>query len=303
MLKFDVVLKNGGYVAQFSARGGTCYSLRHSETGADILRTPQSEEALFSTPFLFGNPVLFPPNRIAGGRFTFQGREYVFPVNEPETGCHLHGGLYRLPMETVHTQSGVRFVFNADEGEYLGFPHAFTLIRDYRLDEAGLKERTTVVNRSSLPMPFMLAYHTTFRLPFSVGRAERYLLRLPVGKERLRGKNYLPLMRTSEGERERLLRAGEYRPAGKSVSAFYDAHGTQNVLTAPDARLSVVYTADKKFAYRMLWSNGGDFIVIEPQTCEIDCFHLNTPPEENGLITVPPNGSETLVTSICLRRG
>lgn len=299
MFKADETLCGGGYAAEFSRIGGACYRLRHLPTGADVLRTPRDDDARRKTPFLYGNPILFPPNRISGGTFRFRGREYVFPVNEPETGCHLHGELYRMPMAVERGRNCVRFVFSAEEGEYLGFPHAFTLIREYGVGEFGLEERTKVINRSPLPMPFMLAYHTTFNLPFLLnGGADSCLLTLPVGKEHLRGKNYLPLMRYAEGERERLLRVGAYSPAGKAVSAFYEARGEQMRLTDASAKVSVVYTAEKRFAYRMLWSDGGGFVVVEPQTCAIDCFHLDTAPENNGLIAIPPKGEDTFFTSI-----
>ena len=78
----DVVLNSGGYIAEFSSqRGATCFRLFHERSGREILRFPEDEETFFENVFLYGNPVLFPPNRIRGGKFSFRGREYCFPVN------------------------------------------------------------------------------------------------------------------------------------------------------------------------------------------------------------------------------
>lgn len=80
------VLSAGGYEAEFSADiGATCFRLFYKPLNAEILRTPNGESQRNTNVYLFGNPILFPPNRIRGGRFVFRGKEYVLPVNEPQT--------------------------------------------------------------------------------------------------------------------------------------------------------------------------------------------------------------------------
>ena len=51
----------------------------------DLLRSPVSEQQLNEEIYLYGNLILFPPNRTRSGKFTFEDREYVFPINEPQT--------------------------------------------------------------------------------------------------------------------------------------------------------------------------------------------------------------------------
>ena len=135
MIKTDVKLENGGYVAEFrSDLGGNCYRLYHKESGAELLRSPENEEKLFSQMYLYGNPILFPPNRIRDGEFEFEGRKYVFPINEPATNSHIHGALYKKAFKIVkQTSSAVEFLFEAKTGEYLGFPHNFHIERAYEL--------------------------------------------------------------------------------------------------------------------------------------------------------------------------
>lgn len=289
--------RSGGYRAGFSRRGGTCYSFVHEPTGADILRTPPSEQAIEASPFLYGNPILFPPNRIRGGAFTFEGRQYRFPVNEENTGCHLHGRLHCT--EFTADEKRCCFTFAAEKGEYLGFPHAFTVTRQYDLDENGLKDSVTVCNRSPWNMPFMLAFHTTFRTPYLRGGACR--LSLNVKREQLRDEDYLPTGAYASGRvRDNKISAGEF-DSNEKISALYES-ASPMLLIDGAARTAVVMEGDERYRYRMLWSCGEGFFVCEPQTCAIDCFHLKTPPEENGLLAIAPNESITLSTRIYLVR-
>lgn len=69
------VLSAGGYEAEFSADiRATCFRLFYKPLNAEILRTPNGESQRNTNVYLFGNPILFPPNRIRGGRFVFRGK-------------------------------------------------------------------------------------------------------------------------------------------------------------------------------------------------------------------------------------
>lgn len=306
MIHTDVKISGGGYEADFrSDLGGNCYRLFHQPSGAELLRTPADEEELFSHIFLFGNAILFPPNRIRGGSFTFEGREYNFPVNEPSTGSHIHGALYKTPFEIAwQNESSVCFVYSAQAGEYLNFPHAFTMKRSYTLDEKGLCECVEMINDSDENMPFMLAFHTTFNVPFITGAcADSCFLKVPVGREHIRDKQYLPTLEYIGGrDREKKLDSGEWRISDEAVSAFYESTGNVAEITDTSTGMSIVYEASEEYAYRMLWrKDGARFVVVEPQTCAIDCFHLEAPAEEKGLIVIPPGKSVKLYTSFSVR--
>ena len=305
MIHTDIQLTGGGYVADISsARGGICFRLLHTPTGADILRTPRDEAHLSENVYLFGNPPLFPPNRIVGGRFTFEDREYVLPINEPATVCHIHGALWDKPFSVeALTEHSVRLVYCAEAGEYIGFPHAFTFVREYTLDENGLTEADTIINRSDRNMPFLLAYHTTFNLPFLPdSTSENVRFRLGVGREEMRTEKFIPTGEfRAPGARENAMQNGEYVPCGTHLSAFYEASG-KAVLTDTKHHVSIVYDADPIFSYRMLFQTAeGSFLVCEPQTAAIDCFHLDRPAKEYGLISLAPSEQKTLQTRIFVR--
>lgn len=292
----DIRLENSAYIAEFSARyGGNCYRLFHKQSGRELLRTPCFEQALREEIYLYGNPILFPPNRIRGGKFTFEGREYAFPINEPSTGCHIHGALYETPFGVENqTPTQVRFVYQAKTGEYLSFPHSFRIKREYRLDIDGLHERIETCNLSEKNMPFMLAFHTTLRLP----DIEKTTLFLPVGREQVRDERFLPTLEyVGDRARERELNAGSFEIGKQAVSALYESKGMRAELLFDEKKQKIVYEGDERYAYRMLWRReGADFVVIEPQTCAIDCFHLERSAEEKGLIIIGAGETVTLRT-------
>lgn len=305
MLKTDVKIENEEYVAEFQSKfGGNCYRLQHKKSGVELLRTPETEEELLSDMYLYGNPVLFPPNRIRGGEFTFGGRRYAFPVNEPATGCHIHGTLYKTPFAVEErTENSATFVYRAKAGEYLSFPHAFTLRRRYVLQADGLHEWVETTNDSSETMPFMLAFHTTFNVPFLPDSSDRdYRLFMPVGREQVRDERYLPTLEYIGGrEREKALSAGSFEICGNAVSALYESAGERAEIRHLPSGRAIVYEGERAYGYRMLWKRAGaDFAVIEPQTCAIDCFHLETSAQEKGLISIPPNATVKLHTRFAL---
>lgn len=305
MIHTDIQLNGGGYVAFISsARGGTCFRLLHTPTCADILRTPRDEAHLLENVYLFGNPLLFPPNRIVGGSFRFEGKDYRLPLNEPATGCHVHGALYGQAFTIEEKDENyVRLSYRAAAGEYINFPHAFTFVREYTLDTDGLHERDSVTNESNSRMPFLLAYHTTFSLtPFQNSRPEDARVRLAVGREEMRTEKFIPTGEfRAPGAREAALANGSYAPHGTHLSAFYECNDTM-VLTDTRENRSVCYEGDDQFSYRMLFASAdGGFFVCEPQTTAIDCFHLPKPPQEYGLVTIEPQETKVYNTKIYVK--
>lgn len=297
-MKSDVIeIACGLYSAKIDARrGATCFSFMHLPSGSEVYRTPRSDEEYNKNVFLFGNPILFPPNRISGGRFVFEGREYVFPVNEPETSCHLHGKLYSMPfLVRASDASSAEFVFHAKSGEYMGFIHEFRIVRKYSVSDGGLSETVSVTNLSDINMPFFLAFHSTYNIS-SADNA--MLLKMGVGNESVRDKRFLP---TGEWRQSAL---GDKMSSGDGavldsghISAFFEARGDGFNLTNMNTGISVRTVYDKKFGYRMVFKpENADFICIEQQTCAVDCFHLSGDAVNYGLIVIAPGATVSLTT-------
>ena len=297
-----ITLSAGGYTAKIDpSRGGNCISLRHAPTGARILREPLSYP--LDNPYLYGMPILFPVNRIAGGRFTFEGREYRFPINEQSTGCHLHGTLHETPFAVAEqTPTSVRLVFDAP---YLDFPHRFCLSLAYTLSERGLSVVCEVRNRSDENMPVFLGYHTTFTVPFLEGSDARDCrVFADLGDEIERNMaNYLPTGRIlPPDDVTRRLQTGDFPPHEKPISRHYRAAGEGRIRLTDTLRgVRVVYENSENLSYRLFYNGQADaYICLEPQTCMANCQNAPFAREETGFDVIPPRGKKTYLSRIYL---
>ncbi len=304
MIDYDIKLCANGYEAYISSLlGATCFRLSYSPWQAEILHYPKDIAERNEAVFLYGNPILFPPNRIRDGEFVFEGRLYRFPVNEPQNGCHIHGALFNLPFSVYQqTENSVELVYRAKEGEYLGFPNAFEVRRKYTLGANGLKEETVIENLSDFNLPWMLAFHTSFQLPFLKDtKATDCELFVRTVREHIRDEHFMPTKeyRTDDPVQQK-LNVGKYVLSEKPLSAFYLSEGESEIrIREIKSGKSIVYRSGKEYGYRMLFQNkAGDFVVVEPQTCAIDCFHIDTPYDKNGLIVIEPHQKRTFVTEI-----
>lgn len=61
-----------------------------------------TKNQLASNPYIQGALLLFPANRTAGGKFTFEDQEYLLPITEEKTGANLHGLLHREAFDVLN---------------------------------------------------------------------------------------------------------------------------------------------------------------------------------------------------------
>ena len=134
--------------------GANLVRLANTRLGAEILRTPGPGEieTFRSRPQVFGLPILFPPNRIADGRYVFEGRTYQYPITiERERNYH-HGVLKSeafLVSKAREMDREVmiecRYYANAgNDAVYRDFPHEFKCKITYRLTAEGLEQEVVL---------------------------------------------------------------------------------------------------------------------------------------------------------------
>ena len=173
--------------------GANLVRLCHTGLGAEILRTPAADEieTFRRRPQVFGMPLLFPPNRIADGRYEFDGRTYRFPITIEKEHNYHHGILKSQPFAVSkawetdeETLVECRYYSNAgNDAVFRDFPHEFKCKLIYRLTPRGMEVEAMFANRSRLPMPVGAGFHTPMRIPFARGAAEDYVMRAAVGEE------------------------------------------------------------------------------------------------------------------------
>lgn len=102
-------------------------------------------------------------NRIAGGRFVLDGKEYELPVNNGPN--HLHGGpegFQNKVWESREHESGVEFMYYSEDGEQ-GYPGAVKVIARYDWSEEN-ELRLTLTAESDAPTVINLTNHAYFNL-------------------------------------------------------------------------------------------------------------------------------------------
>lgn len=301
-----IELRGGGYSARINlSRGANCISLRNEEFGASILREPDYEKGV-DNPYLYGMPVLFPVNRISGGSFIFEGRIYRFPINEPNTNCFLHGELHKMPFSVRYlSESRLTAVYRATkEAPYLEFPHEFTMEITYELSAEGLEQRVRITNQSVLNMPLFLGFHTTFRLPFLANsRSEDLKVWVDLSEEYERNMaNYLPTGNCPElDDVSRQLARGTFVP-NRPISRHY-RRGSNGIMAITDqvTELAVVYENCMDYGFRLIYSDGMEYICLEPQTCIANCANSPFPRESAGFMHLEPGESREYWSRIGIR--
>lgn len=302
-------IRGGGYTAVFDLdKGANCIRLRH-ESGVRILREQDAPAVEPDNPYLYGMPILFPVNRIAGGAFTFEGRQYRFPINELKTGCHLHGELHKTPFEVAqHAENSIVCVYRATaEKPYLTFPHAFEIKMTYTLDETGFSHVVAVTNLSDTNMPCMLGFHTTFNALLTADSCrEDICVRVDIAEEFERNmQNYLPTGVTPAFDAVSMaLSKGEFCPFGQSISRHYRAGG-ERVLSITDTASGqrMVYENDEKYGFRLIYNGDADeYICLEPQNCLADCANAPIDRERAGFDYIKPGETKTYYSKIHLEK-
>ena len=180
--------------------GANLVRLADTRRGIEILRAPAGDEVeeFRRRPHVFGLPILFPPNRIADGQYTFDGRTYRFPITDAKGGHYHHGILKSQPFavsKAWETADEVlvecRYYSNAgNDAIFRDFPHEFKCKIVYRLTAGGLEQKVMFANRSKEPMPVGVGFHTLMRIPFAGGAAGDYVMRAAIGEQvELSGRN------------------------------------------------------------------------------------------------------------------
>ncbi len=285
------------------SRGANCISLKHTRYGASVLREPNYEN--LDNPYLYGMPILFPVNRISNGEFEFEGRKYVFPVNEPATGCHLHGFLHEAEFEVVeHGENYVKCRYISDE-LYGFFMHKFRVEISYSLSDDGLCQETSVCNLSKENMPVLLGFHTTFNVPFADGsQGTDVFVCAEVGDEIERSmSNYLPTGRIlSETELAKRFQEGIFGATEQSISKHFQAINDGKIeLIDRKQGIKIRYINDIQFGWRLFYNGNADkYICLEPQTCMVDCRNRNLGREDDGFDFIAPGMSKNYLSYICV---
>ena len=280
--------------------GSNLIRLRHKSSGIDIFRTPESAEAFWNMPVLYGVPILFPPNRIENGVFEYDGKTYRFHLNEPAEHNHSHGVLFDRPWKLLSAKmEDERIIIETeicsgdDPWIFEQISQHFRVRMMYTLTGNKLEKTITVVNESEGPLPCGIGFHTTFRYPLAPdGSVERCRFSLSAKEQWLLNDRFLPT-----GERRKLADDAALRKgislADYAMDDVFTAdwqNGNEAVLEDPDASLRIVYRADEHFKFWVVYNADAKqgYLCPEPYTWVTNAPNLQLPSEETGFRALPP---------------
>lgn len=275
--------------------GGNLISL--TNRGEELLRRPPDAATLRERPGGWGVPVLMPPNRIAGGRFQFNGREYQLELTDREGPNHIHGFALRRPWRVGATETltgaTATLIFAAEDHPDViaQFPHPFVLSVTYTLAGQTLHCSPTITNHGAEPMPFGLGFHPYFLAP----EANHPEIRFTAAK-RWETENWLPTGRfmpalgpydLSTWQQLHAVKRGEGYVAKGS-----DPDGWSRFELA-DRAAGRILTLRAAPAYRhwVLFNGFAGSVSPEPYTCMTNAFNLDLPREVSGMAVLGPGES------------
>ena len=243
-------------------------------------------------------PMLFPPNRISNAEFEFENRTYKFPVNEPNTGCFVHGTMHETEFVVSQVNDArIKLCYQATkENMYISFPHSFTIEVVYVLEEEKLLQTISIFNKSDENMPVGLGFHTTF----NNFEYDGFNVKACIKKEFFRDEKYLPTGDYQDDtELIRKLNSPEGYNTNKELSALFELRDDHLITMQTKGNIKINYLLDEKYKYLMIFNTGSDgkYVCIEPQSWISNCpnFHDR---DKYGFTYIKPAEKITYKTSI-----
>ncbi len=98
------------------------------------------------------------PNRLAGGRYEFDGERFQVPLTEPEKDNAIHGFLLWRPWQASEAEAD-RVVLGTRIHPSPGYPFRLDVSAEYSVSDEGLKVATTVANTGDRALPYGHGQH------------------------------------------------------------------------------------------------------------------------------------------------
>jgi len=254
--------------AVVTARGG---GLRVLEVdGAPLVETWEAG----GTPPMSAGTVLFPwPNRVADGRYRFDGVTHHLELSEPSRHNAMHGFVRKLDWDVVSVAAdAVEQV--VDVGPHPGWPFRLRLLTRHEVHPGGLTVTHTVTNPGDRA-PFGLGVHC-FLSPRGAAMDESTLHLdaaqvLPLERERNLPTGPLhPVEGTSEDFRTPRLLAGVWLDTPfRTGAAMHTLRGPDGsgvrLWTSAELGWLQVFTADP--SHDQAYPGRGRALAVEPMSC------------------------------------
>ncbi|MEH7387904.1 aldose 1-epimerase [Bacillus sp. JJ1521] len=281
--------------------------------GKSIISAPDNLETLKNETFAnfkYGTPILFPPNRVKDGSFTFKGRKYHLPINEPPSN-HLHGELCSRPWEIsdygTSNDKGAYVTCTFSYSKYPDilsyFPHELLFSVTYALLNGKLLMKTRITNKGEDEAPFAFGLHPYFNIPYE--KEEEILLTIPSENEwPVTNEAFVtgePSNTSFSKELNKGVNIANYPKLGCSLVTIKD-HNFPCRIDLKNNDYSIFFEIDKKFPFVVLFRpDWASSYSIEPYTYVTDAFNLPFNEAVSGVQGLNPGESLVYQTKLWIK--
>jgi aldose 1-epimerase len=301
----------GGAGTPAIAPSGAQFEIGHGEQRATIVEVGAGvrEYAVGGIPVLdpypleaicdgaHGAPLIPWPNRLADGRYRFDGADHQLALSEPERRNAIHG-LMRWRPWTALERDPNRVLMAARLFALPGYPFTLDLRIAYELTKAGLTVATTATNVGRSPCPYGAGQHPyisagqgliddcVLELPAATRLLTDAERQLPCGREALHGGDH-------DFRSPRRVADRRLDDPFTDLSRHGDGEATVTLRRPDGARVEL--WMDRRYRFVELFS--GDTLApdrrrrglaVEPMTCAPNAFQSG-----DGLVRLEPGDSFT----------
>lgn len=255
---FEIIPSKGGILSQLNWHG-------------NIVKIP------FSGQFDTGNNPYHPSalltpwvNRVRNGNYSFEGRNYQLPINEPNLGNAIHGLVARKPFEILieNQQANLTYQYMAEEK---AFPFPFEMKLKYEFVENNVFQmHLEAKNTGNSNMPFACGWHPYFCLPD--GNLEDWAIQFDSISKFLSDSQMIPL-------KEEHFDASKGVDLGtESLDNVFRLHPKPSHITQLSSKKtgSTLYIEQSSidFPFLVVFApEGENCVAIEPMTANTDAFN------------------------------
>ena len=278
-----------------------CQCLSYRAGSLEVIAGPANPGVWREHPHRGGVPILFPwPGRIAGARFTFEGREYRLPVNEPARRHSIHGFACERAFRVM--RRGPYFVKAILDSSYYSdlssiWPWPFALEIDYEVGN-GLRLKARVTNTGDSVMPFGFGAHPYFHAPLNPqGQRDAMVIQLDASARWALDARLIPtgdvaqLAGKYDLRAPRALGSDTYDDAFRMAPISKDGRPRAR-LVDPSLKVALEIRADAAFEDFVVYAPpDNEVIALEPYTCAPDAFNLAARGIASGMRELRPGES------------
>ena len=269
------------------------YAVIQAQTGASLIELNLAGLSLIDLPGSKNHPLESNPyhpsalltpwvNRVRNGNYSFKGKNYQLPINEPALGNAIHGLLARKSFTLVKQSSSSVTLKHEYKGEEPNYPFPFQFQYTYTLTDSGALEVTfEAKNTGSGSLPFACGWHPYFSFPdttvddleINFKPISRFLSdsqMIPLKEENLNGKQQFKF------STDKIDHVFRLEPM--------EIHRTEFIDTKHQKRL-ILEQSSILFPFLVVFQpEGFSSVAIEPMTANTDAFNTG-----DGLIELAPS--------------